>query len=146
MEIFDCICVTGFSGSCKDGRQLDVQPARKMSKRRYNQKIIIVSDVLRHYSHTISIKSWNVSIRYRLISGLAHWRCRIWQNNGSYPILLRCKAQVTLCRSFFADDPYHSRPPRSVMIVTKPSDLGFNSRSLSVQDCQYDVSTTAVRH
>ena len=56
------------------------------------------------------------------------------------------KAQVTLCRSFFADVPDHSRPPRSVMIVAKPSDRGLSSRSLSVQDCQYDISTTAVRH
>ena len=56
------------------------------------------------------------------------------------------KAQVTLCRSFFADRPDHSRPPRPVMIVTKPSDRGLNSRSLYVQDCQYDLSTTAVRH
>ena len=56
------------------------------------------------------------------------------------------KAQVTLCRSFFADVPDHSRLPRPVMIVTKPSDRGLNSRSLSVQDCQYDLSTTAVRH
>ena len=56
------------------------------------------------------------------------------------------KAQVTLCRSFFADVPDHSRPPRSVMIVTKPSDRGLNSRFLSVQDYQYDFSTTAVRH
>ena len=58
----------------------------------------------------------------------------------------RKRAQVTLCRSFFADVPYHSRPPRSVMIVTNPSDRGLDSRSLSVQDCQYDLSTTAVRH
>ena len=57
-----------------------------------------------------------------------------------------CKAQVTLCRSFFADVPDHSRPPRSVMIVAKPWDRGLSSRSLSVQDCQYDISTTAVRH
>ena len=56
------------------------------------------------------------------------------------------KAQVTLCRSFFADVPDHSRPPRSVMIVTKPSDRGLSFRSFSVQDCQYDISTTAVRH
>ena len=56
------------------------------------------------------------------------------------------KAQVTLCRSFFADVPDHSRPARSVMIVIKPSDRGINSRSLSVQDCQYDLSTTVVRH
>ena len=56
------------------------------------------------------------------------------------------KAQVTLCRSFFADVPDHSRPPRSVMIVAKPSDRGLSTRSLSVQDCQYDISTTAVRH
>ena len=65
------------------------------------------------------------------------------------PSLRRCdshKAQVTLCRSFFADVPDHSRPPRSVMIVAKPSDRGLSSRSLSVQDCQYDISTTAVRH
>ena len=51
-----------------------------------------------------------------------------------------------LCRSFFADVRDHSRPPRSVMIVTKPSDRGLNSRSLSVQDCLYDLRTTAVRH
>ena len=57
-----------------------------------------------------------------------------------------CKAHVTLCRSFFADVPNHRRPPRSVMIVTKPSDHGLNSRSLSVQDCMYDFSMTAVRH
>ena len=54
--------------------------------------------------------------------------------------------QVTLCRSFFADVPDHSRPSRSVMIVTKPSDRGHNSRSLSVQDCLYDLSTTTARH
>ena len=56
------------------------------------------------------------------------------------------KAQVTLCRSFFADVLDHSRPSRPVMIVTKPSDCGHNSRSLSVQDCLYDLSTTTVRH
>ena len=56
------------------------------------------------------------------------------------------KAQVTLCRSFFADVPDHSRPSRSVMIVTKPSDRGHNSRSLSAQDCLYDLSTITVRH
>ena len=55
-------------------------------------------------------------------------------------------AQITLCRSFFADVPDHSRPPRSVMIVTKQSDRGLNSRSLSAQDCKYALSTTAVRH
>ena len=44
------------------------------------------------------------------------------------------------------DVPDHSRPPRSVMIVAKPSDRGLSTRSLSVQDCQYDISTTAVRH
>ena len=47
----------------------------------------------------------------------------------------RVKAQVTLCRSFFADVPDHSRPPRSVMIVTKPSGRGLNSRSLSNTAC-----------
>ena len=55
------------------------------------------------------------------------------------------KDRVTLCRSFFADVPDHSRPPRSFMIVTKPSDRGLNSRSLSAQDCQYDLSTTVER-
>ena len=55
-------------------------------------------------------------------------------------------AQVTLCRSFFADIPDHSRPSQPVMIVTKPSDRGHNSRSLSVQDCLYDLSTTTVWH
>ena len=56
-----------------------------------------------------------------------------------------CKAQVTLCRSFFVDVPDHSRPPRSVMIESKPSNSGLNSRSLCVQDCEYDLSTTLVR-
>ena len=55
------------------------------------------------------------------------------------------KAQVSLCQSFSADVPDHSKPSRSVMIVTKSSDRGLNSRSLSVQDYQYDLSTTAVR-
>ena len=65
---------------------------------------------------------------------------------SEFPTQTASKAHVTLCRSFFADVPGHSRPPRSVMIVTKPSDRGLNSRSLSVQDCQYYLSTTAVRH
>ena len=69
------------------------------------------------------------------------WHYRNGRNHSGHD---RPKGQVTLCRLFFADVPEHSRPPRSVMIVTKPSDRGRNSQSLSLQDCRYDLSTTTL--
>ena len=92
----------------------------------------------------------------RTLGKICKWLNGAWRVYGNHCATIRVhyclleirpiKAQVTLCRSFFADVPDHRRPPRSVMIVTKPSNRGLNSRSLSVQDCLYDLSTTAVRH
>ena len=96
-------------------------------------------------SNTENVSIW---LRHHAIMKTVHvnlWGQRCSEHIYIY-IYLLSKAQVTLCRSFFADVPDHSRPPRLVMIVTKPSDCGHNSRSLSVQDYLYDLSTTTVRH
>ena len=61
------------------------------------------------------------------------------------------KAQLTLCRSFFADVPDHSRPPRSVMIVANHQivalapDLCLSKTASTILVRQlYDTGTTEV--